>query len=91
MTHTYRFLQHKHNNELPGHPGLQKLLRHWEEKSTATDEDWMNDTTKALYLEMLEDQRKYMSDLNNDPHVDEEMIREQLYLIDLEEERIRML
>lgn len=51
----------------------------------------MNEKTKIIFLEMLESQRQYLEDLNKDPKIDEEIIREQLYLIDLEEERLKSL
>jgi CPA1 family monovalent cation:H+ antiporter len=87
--HTYLFLKNKHENELRGHAGMEKLLHHWEEKSKASNDDWMNEKTKLIFFEMLESQRKFLEDLNKDPHIDEEIIREQLYLIDLEEERMK--
>jgi CPA1 family monovalent cation:H+ antiporter len=85
--HTLQFLRNKH--EVNGHAGMQKLLHHWEEKSKASNDDWMNEKTKIIFLEMLESQRNYLEDLNKDITIDEEIIREQLYLIDLEEERMK--
>ncbi|MDP4211496.1 MAG: Na+/H+ antiporter [Bacteroidota bacterium] len=89
--HTYQFLRNKHENEWKDHAGVQKLLQHWEEKSNNTDEDWMNGTTRTLFLEMLESQRQYLATLNKDLSIDEDIIRGQLYQLDLEEERWRML
>lgn len=87
--HTYQFLKNKYDNELRDHAGMQKLLHHWEEKSKASNDDWMNAKTKIVFLAMLESQRQYLVELNKDPGIDEEVIREQLYLIDLEEERLK--
>ena len=39
---------------------------------------------------MLECQRAYLTELNKDPAVNEEIIRTQLYQIDLEEERLKI-
>ncbi|MES2773142.1 MAG: Na+/H+ antiporter [Bacteroidota bacterium] len=90
--HIYNFLKNKYDNEMHDHAGLQLMLKHWEEKIKAADEeDWMTDKTKAIYLEVLEVQRSYLVALNKDPSVNEEMIRTQLYQIDLEEERLRIL
>ncbi|XZF14884.1 Na+/H+ antiporter [Chitinophagaceae bacterium MMS25-I14] len=89
--HTYLFLKDKRDNELQDHAGMHKLLQHWEEKTKSSDEEWMNEKTRKVFLEMLEHQRKYLSNLNKDPLIDEEVIRWQLYQIDLEEERIKML
>jgi len=64
-------------------------MRHWEEKTKVADDSWMNDKTKAIFIEMLEIQREYLTELNKDPKINEEIIRAQLYQIDLEEERIK--
>ena len=89
--HVYHFLKNKYDNELNGHAGMEKLLKHMEEKSKATDDSWMNEKTKIIFVEMLESQRQYLSELNKDPSINEEVIRQQLYQIDLEEERLKMI
>ena len=89
--HAYQFLKNKYDNELNGHAGMEKLLKHWEEKTKAADDSWMNEKTKTIFFELLESQRQYLSQLNKDPSVNEEMIRHQLYQIDLEEERLKMI
>lgn len=88
--HTYQFLRKKYEQDFDGHDGMRKLLQHWEEKLKASDDDWMNQKTKVIFLEMLESQRQYIVEANKDPDMDEELIREQLFLIDLEEERLKM-
>lgn len=87
--HSYQFLKNKYDNE--GHAGMQKILKHWEEKTNAADEDWMNEKTKAILIEMLENQREYLAELNKDPSINEEILRTQLYQIDLEEERLKII
>ncbi|UAY53635.1 Na+/H+ antiporter [Ferruginibacter albus] len=89
--HSYEFLKNKHENEWKGHDGMQQLLHHWEEKTKASDDSWMDENIKTIFLEMLESQRQYLSKLNKDVTIDEEIIRTQLYQIDLEEERLRMI
>jgi CPA1 family monovalent cation:H+ antiporter len=89
--HVHKFLKNKCDNELHDHAGMQKLLQHWEEKTKAADDDWMNEKTKAIFIEILEIQRAYLSALNKDPSINEEIIRTQLYQIDLEEERLRII
>lgn len=88
--HVYEFLKKKHENELNGYAGIEKLLKHWEERSKAADYSWMNEQTKVLFVELLEIQRQYLTELNKDPKINEEIIRQQLYQIDLEEERLRI-
>ncbi|MEO6548993.1 MAG: Na+/H+ antiporter [Ferruginibacter sp.] len=87
--HIYQFLKTKQADGLQDHAGMQKLLDHWEEKSKADNEDWMNETTRTIFLAMLESQREFLVELNKDPAFDEEIIRHQLYQIDLEEERVK--
>ncbi|MEP7279096.1 MAG: hypothetical protein ABI813_10670 [Bacteroidota bacterium] len=70
--------QHLHENEWKYHTGMQKMLQHWEEK------------TKDAFLKLLESKRTYLEDLIKDTPINEEIIRNQLYQIDLEEERLRM-
>jgi CPA1 family monovalent cation:H+ antiporter len=89
--HTYQFLKNKYDNELNGHEGLQILLKHWAAKNESSDNDWLNKTTKPVYLQALESQRQFLVQQNKDISVDEEIIRWHLYQIDLEEEKIRMM
>lgn len=89
--HVYQFLKNKYDSELNGHPGLEKFLKHWEEKAKATDDSWMNEKTKIIFVELLESQRQYLSELNKDPSINEDIIRQQLYQIDLEEERMKII
>jgi CPA1 family monovalent cation:H+ antiporter len=70
---------------------MQKTLQHWEEKSKTADDSVMNEKTRSIFLEILESQREYLKNLNKDPLVNEEKIRSQLYQIDLEEERLKIL
>jgi CPA1 family monovalent cation:H+ antiporter len=89
--HTHRFLKSRFDGELHDDPNLQKLLQHWEEKSKMPDEDWRSEKTKKFYFEMLDSQRSFLTEANKDPTLNEEIIRHQLYLIDLEEERMKLL
>lgn len=89
--HVYEFLKHRYEEHPEGHAGLEKMLKIWEERSKAADDSWMNEKTKALFVEVLEIQRSYLTELNKDPKIDESIIRQQLYQIDLEEERLRVI
>lgn len=88
--HVYEFLKSKYETDFKGHPGIEKFILQWEERAKATDDSWMNEKTKPIFMELLESQRQYLAELNKDPDVDEEMIRQQLYQIDLEEERLKV-
>jgi CPA1 family monovalent cation:H+ antiporter len=89
--HVYQFLKKKYENEANGHAGIEKFLKLWEERSKASDDTMMNEKTKSIFVELLESQREYLTELNKDPKVNEELIRAQLYQIDLEEERMKMI
>jgi len=89
--HIYQALKTKYENELQGHVGVERILKQWEERAKATDDDWMNDKTKAIFVDLLEIQREYLVKLNEDVTINEEIIRQQLYQIDLEEERLKII
>jgi Na+/H+ antiporter len=89
--HVYQFLKNKYETERNGYVGMEKFLKQWEERSKATDDSWMNERTKVIFVELLESQRQYLTELNKDPMIDEEIIRQQLYQIDLEEERLKII
>ncbi len=89
--HINRFLKNKYEGGLQDHAGMRQLMKHWEEKAKASDDGWMDAQTKAIFIEMLDSQREYLTELNKDLAIDEELIRDQLYQIDLEEERLKML
>lgn len=89
--HVYECLKTKYENELNGHAGVERILKHWEERAKAADDSWMNEKTKLIFVELLEIQRQYLTELNKDPSINEEVIRRQLYQIDLEEERLMMI
>ncbi|GAA4439821.1 Na+/H+ antiporter [Ravibacter arvi] len=87
----YLHLKERYENDPDGHAGMEKFLRQWEERTKAADDTRMTEKNKAIFIELLEIQRRYLSELNKDPNIDEEIIRRQLYQIDLEEERLKMI
>ncbi|GAB3758394.1 Na+/H+ antiporter [Spirosoma pomorum] len=89
--HVYQFLKSKYDQDPAGYVGMEKFLRKWEERAKATDDSWMSEKTKASFVEVLEVQRQYLTQLNKDPKIDEALIRQQLYQIDLEEERLKII
>ncbi|AZI27565.1 Na+/H+ antiporter [Pedobacter sp. G11] len=89
--HVYQELKNKYENGLQGNEKIAKILKQWEERAKAADDSWMNDDTKTIFVELLDSQREYLVELNKDPKIDEEIIRQQLYQIDLEEERLKII
>ncbi|MNK90056.1 hypothetical protein D3C87_1100970 [compost metagenome] len=89
--HVYQFLKNKYEQEEHNREAMERILRHWEEKVNAADDSWMNERTKVIFIELLDVQREYLERLNSESEIDEDLIRSQLYQIDLEEERLRMI
>jgi len=89
--HIYQYVKDNHEQHMNDHEGVKLLMTHWEVKAKANDDGWMNEKTKEIFLELLDVQRLYLSELNKDPKINEEIIRQQLYQIDLEEERLRII
>lgn len=88
--HVYTYMKEKHENKLIEYEGMELILKQWEERAKAESDNWITDHTKALFLEILEIQRAFLMELNKDPEINEEIIRQQLYQLDLEEERWRV-
>jgi len=89
--HSYQYLKTKHEKEIDNYPGLESLLRLWEQKANSSDEPHINEKTREALFQLLEAQRRYLTELNKDPGIDEEIIRVELYRIDLEEERLKLM
>ena len=70
---------------------LRRMLDQWENKINQPENFKMSGEAKQNYLDVLEDQRKFLAGLNKDAVLDESIIRRQVYQIDLEEERIKLL
>jgi CPA1 family monovalent cation:H+ antiporter len=87
--HSVSVLKDKYADHIINSPLLADTLKHWEDKMQMTDDEMMNGEHRRVYLELLEHQRSFLIDRNKDPDLNEEVIRDQLYLIDLEEEKIR--
>lgn len=89
--HVYEFLKDKYEREEHNREAMERVLKHWEEKANAADDSWMNENTKVIFIELLDVQRSYLEKLNCESAIDEKLVRSQLYQIDLEEERLRMI
>lgn len=51
------------------------MIDQWEHKISQPENMKLCEVNKQYYLELLEDQRKYLAELNKDPKLDEEIIR----------------
>ncbi len=91
VTETVRLLKEKQEDGVIKDAHLQKMLEQWEHKISHPENLKMKEETKASYLELLEKQRQFLTMLSKDPELHEDVIRWQVYQIDLEEERIKLL
>jgi Na+/H+ antiporter len=89
--HIYQELKNKHENAEHDQSVIEKIMKQWEDRAKITDDSQMSVQTKAIFVALLESQRAYLTELNKDPKIDEEIIRQQLYQIDLEEERLKII
>lgn len=89
--HILTYVTKKYADKMAHSNDVQKVLLHLQEKSKAAEDDWMTAETKAIFIDILEAQRVYLAELNKDPNLNEELIRTQLYQIDLEEERLKII
>ena len=88
---TVRLLREKQREGQWSDPHLQRVLGQWETKLAQPDNLALSAEIKQCYLELLERQRTFVASLNRHPDLDEGIIRWQIYQIDLEEERIKLL
>lgn len=88
--HTQRYLRRLVDTDPNVHAGLRHMLEIWERKAENTDLDPGSEALRDAILAMLDSQRQHLVEVNGDPTIDEELIRRELYLLDLEEERLRM-
>jgi len=87
--HSVNVLKNNYAEYLAQRPSLAATLSQWEDKMQMVDDEKMDVEHRRIYLELLQHQRNFLIDRNKDPDLDEEVIRNQIYLIDLEEEKIK--
>ena len=88
---TVTLLKEKHQQGLFKDPHLVHMVEQWERKIKQPDKFNMSAEARQHYLEVLDSQRKFLERLNKDNNLDETFIREQVYQIDLEEERVKLI
>ena len=89
--YTVKLLKEKQQKGLLNDAHLLRMVDQWENKINQPENFKMSAEAKQNYLQILEDQRKFLAGLNKDPQLNEDLIRRQIYQIDLEEERIKLL
>ncbi|RZM14216.1 MAG: Na+/H+ antiporter, partial [Pedobacter sp.] len=48
---SFEFLSTRYQNNKEGHAGLETVLKHWEERAKLSDDSWMNEKTKKVFVE----------------------------------------
>jgi Na+/H+ antiporter len=91
VTETVRLLKEHEENSEEKDWFLQHMITQWEHKINQPEHLKMSKATKEAYLELLEKQRQFLAELNKDPAIDDEIILDHIYQIDLEEERVKLL
>lgn len=91
-SHALTHLTNKYSDQLDEHHVLKKLAAKWEGKSADDAEVIMPAESKRIYLDLLNQQRKWLIERNQtDKHLDEDVIRKHLRVIDIEEEKLRFI
>jgi len=90
FNHSTNLIQEKYGEKIKEKKELAQLLQHWQENNEDLPLNF-TDEKKSLYLELLNKQRELLISLNNVEHkIDEDLIRNYLHKIDLEEEKIKL-
>ena len=88
---TVNLLKEKQQQGTLNDAHLLRMVEQWEAKIKEPQNFKMTTTAKRHYLDVLEKQRRFVAGLNKDLQLDENLIRWQIHLIDLEEERIKLI
>lgn len=88
-------IQHLNDNysdHLAKHPLLQQMVDKWNSKINEEGDPQIPAESKKIYLEVIDEQRKWLINRNNiDGHIDEDIIRKHLRQLDLEEEKFKII
>ncbi|MDB5021263.1 MAG: Na+/H+ antiporter, partial [Pedobacter sp.] len=66
-----------------------ELLKDWRQDDAGDREDAFYHEYRTVRTDLIEAQRTYLSSLNKNEEINDDIVRQQLALLDLEEERIR--
>lgn len=91
VTETVRLLKEHQGKSNSKDWYLQHMIEQWEHKINQPEHLKMSESTKKAYLELLESQRLFLAKLDEDPNIDDKIILDYIYQIDLEEERVKLL
>jgi Na+/H+ antiporter len=87
-----QYMNDKYGEEIDKHPVLQQLTMKWETNSEEDTDPMISPESKIIYKDLLEQQRKWLMNKNSSAHhFDENVIRKYLYLLDIEEEKLKFM
>lgn len=87
-----RHLNENYSEHLANHPMLQQMIDKWNSKINEELDPQIPAESKKIYLEVIDEQRKWLISRNNaDGHIDEDIIRKHLRQLDLEEEKFKII
>ncbi|MBS1523295.1 MAG: Na+/H+ antiporter [Bacteroidetes bacterium] len=87
-----KHLNENYSDHLANHPLLQQMIDKWNSKINEELDPQIPAESKKIYLEVIDEQRKWLINRNNiDGHIDEEIIRKHLRQLDLEEEKFKII
>jgi len=82
-------LQNNYSEELLRQPFLRQMATKWQEKSLIKEDTLLPEEVKKVYLDILDQQRKWLLKKNiEEEMLNEEIIRKHLKYLDLEEEKL---
>ncbi|MES1224365.1 MAG: cation:proton antiporter, partial [Bacteroidota bacterium] len=83
------YLRNNYSEAIDSHPALQQMVAKWE-ASQLPDEVLLAEESKAIYLDIINHQRKWLHDKNiAEGSLDEDIIRKHLRHLDIEEEKLQ--
>lgn len=86
-----QYLKNKYKHEADQNPVILNALRMCEKKMNIEEEFFITDQYQDIYLEALDYQRQWLIEKNKSVELlNEEIVRENIRRLDLEEERLRM-
>ena len=84
------YINSNYKSEIENNRTLRHYVSHWEERLESEENMKIPDHIRDIYLNVLEQKRKLLFKINNEnPKINEDIIRKFILRIDLEEERIK--
>ncbi|MDE1193399.1 MAG: cation:proton antiporter [Arachidicoccus sp.] len=84
------YLEKNFPEELNTYPPLQNLSEQWKNETNNIDLTDMSNNCRNVYLNLINKQRDWLHDINQDYTTDENIVRRNLLLLDLEEEKLKL-